>query len=183
MIDFVGQRGPTSKWKLVGMDVSILVLQLVMLSVYAKRRDLKKRLAKTASGETRDSETPTEAEGHAEYNIGQQANATREQDPDSEERGVLRRTDTLSDIGADQNEEDALLPSSSDIGHVDALDVLASGQCVIGDLHIVDTLLQEHQNYTTYRQTRSDAAANTPLSPSALRQLHNIRVRFGVGGG
>jgi hypothetical protein len=188
MIDFIGQQGPTSKGRLAFLDLCLLVLQLVMVSVHAKRRELKKKLAKLAGGtpaaepvtdgDTTTTTTTTTTETAAT------ASPDREQDPDSEERGVLRRTDTLSDIGADMDEEDALLPSAADSGHVDALELLSSGQGVIGDFTLIDTLIQEHRNYNEYRQTRTEAgASSSSLSPNTLRQLHTIRARLGVGGG
>ncbi|KAF2654645.1 DUF1746-domain-containing protein [Lophiostoma macrostomum CBS 122681] len=193
MIDFIGQQGPTSKWKLAGLDLCILLLQLVMVSVHVKKRDLKKKLAKIAGGGTSTREpAATEGESEAEspeaIDTEQQPNTTtsddRDQDADAEERGMLRRTDTLSDAGAEQDEEDALLPSSSESGHVDALDRLSSGQCVVGDFSLIDTLLEENERYQSYRETRADgSSSSSSLSPTALRQLHAIRVRFGVGGG
>jgi hypothetical protein len=193
MIDFIGQEGPTSKWKLAGLDICILLLQLIMVSVHVKKRDLKKKMAKMAGGGTPTRE-PTVTEGEAaeveEEDTEQQPDTTagdeRDQDADAEERGMLRRTDTLSDAGAEQDEEDALLlpTSSSESGHVDALDRLSSGQCVIGDFSLIDTLLEENGRYQTYRQTRTEtASSSTSLSPTTLRQLHAIRLRFGVGGG
>lgn len=181
MIDFIGQQGPTSKWKLVGLDLCILLLQLVMVSVTVKKHEVKKVIAKISGGAT--ATTEGEASTAESEQAEGQTNADRDQDADAEERGILRRTDTLSDAGEAEQEEDALLPSSSESGPADALDMLTSGQCVIGDFTLIDTLLQEHQNYNTYRQTRTETAATASLSPNTLRQLHAIRVRFGVGGG
>jgi hypothetical protein len=98
-----------------------------------------------------------------------------------EERGVLHRTDTLSDIGIDPDEEDALLSSSSEAGHPDALDILTSGQCAIGEFSLIDTLIQENKNYSAYRLTRSESGMND--MPETLRRLNTLRTRFGVGGG
>lgn len=183
MIDFIGQQGPTSKWKLAALDTCILVLQLVMLSVHVKRRDLKKKLAKLSGGTPASSsgDGGTGSRNTADSAERETTNTDRENDVDSEERGVLRRIDTLSDTGVDPDEEDALLPSAVESGHSDALDMLTSGQSVIGEFTLIDTLLQEHEHYQAFR--RSEAGANTSLSPDTLRRLHTIRVRFGVGGG
>ncbi|KAJ4293152.1 hypothetical protein N0V90_008434 [Kalmusia sp. IMI 367209] len=180
MIDFIGQQGPTSKWKLVGLDICILLLQLVMVSVHVKRRASKKTVAQLSAGNTE----ARDSEGGGGGGDGQavQDNAARQQDADSEERGVLRRTDTLSDIGADPDEQDTLLPASEG-GQTDALDLLTSGQCVIGELTLVDTLIEEHQKYQAFRQTRAEAGGTSSLPPTALRQLQTFRMRFGVGGG
>lgn len=186
MIDFIGQEGPTPKWKLAGLDICVLFLQLTMVSVHVKRRELKKKLAKISAGSAasrnvNNNGDNTEGDSAADRQPTDE-NAARDQDADAEERGVLRRTDTLSDAGGAHDEADALLPSSGG-SHTDALDILTSGQCVIGDFSLVDTLLQEHEHYQAYRQTRAEAGTSSSIPPSTLRQLNTIRVRFGVGGG
>lgn len=178
MIDFIGQQGPTSKWKLAGLDTCIMLLQVVMVSVHVKRRQAKKTVAQISAGNT---ETSDAQEGEI-ADQSPQTDAVRSQDVDAEERGVLRRTDTLSDIGIDLDEEETLLPASEG-AHMDALDVLISGQCVVGEFTLIDTLIDEHYKYQAFRQTRADAGASSSLSPTALRQLQTIRMRFGVGGG
>jgi hypothetical protein len=138
---------------------------------------LKKKLAKLSAGRGTSSTTTDRATSA----LAPQDTA-REQDADDEERGVLHRTDTLSDIGAGpDNEEDVLLPSSSENAHADALDVLTSGQCVIGQFTLIDTLLQENQNYSAYRLTRSESGMND--MPETLRRLNTLRTHFGADGG
>ncbi|KAG9189520.1 hypothetical protein G6011_06388 [Alternaria panax] len=185
MIDFIGQQGPTSKWKLGALDLCILFLQLVMVSVHVKRRQLKKNLAKlSAGGGVPDITTATRATSDSAPTATAAAtndNAARDQDADDEERGVLHRTDTFSDLGMDpDNEEDALLPPSES-GHVDAVELLSSGQCVIGDFTLIDTLLKENRHYSVYRLTRTESGNND--MPETLRRLNTLRTRFGVGGG
>lgn len=181
MIDFIGQEGPTSKWKLGGLDLCILLLQLIMVTVHVKRRELKKKLAKLSAGTpaTNDTDTSDAADDTAQATASD--NAAREQDADDEERGVLRRTDTLSDIGL---EEDALLSSSSssDPGHPDALDILTSGTCIIGEFTLLDTIYQENKNYAAWRLTRTESGGMNDM-PETLRRLNTLRTRFGVGGG
>lgn len=184
MIDFIGQQGPTSKWKLGGLDLCILVLQLIMVSAHVKRRDLKTQLKHLSTGEApsgsaADTATPDAAASTAAATTGE--NAARGQDADDEERGVLRRTDTMSDI-ADPEEEDALLPPASETGHVDALDLLSSGQCVILSAGVVDTVWRENENYRVFRQTRTENSLSGDM-PETLRRLNTLRARFGVGGG
>jgi hypothetical protein len=175
MIDFIGQQGPTSRWKLGALDTCILLLQLVMVAVHVKRRELKKKLAAISAGQAM---TPSEPAAPA-ATAGDAA--ARGQDADDEERGVLRRTDTLSDIGVDPDEEDALLSSSADAGQPDALDILTSGQCAIGEFSLIDTILQENTNYSAYRLTRAETGMGD--MPDTLRRLNTLRTRFGVGGG
>lgn len=186
MIDFIGQQGPTSKWKLGGLDLCILVLQLIMVSAHVKRRDLKTQLKQISTGEAPSGSTADTATSDAAGNNTAAANtsenAARGQDADDEERGVLRRTDTMSDLGADAEEEDVLLPSASETGHVDALDILSSGQCVILSAGVVDTLWRENENYRVFRQTRTESSLSGDM-PETLRRLNTLRARFGVGGG
>lgn len=186
MIDFIGQQGPTSKWKLGGLDLCILVLQLIMVSAHIKRRDLKKQLAQMTVGEA---PTSSAADTATSGNVGDDTtprttseNAARGQDADDEERGILHRTDTMSDIGADPEEEDALLQSTAETGHVDALDVLTSGQCVILSAGVIDTIWRENEDYRVFRQTRTETSLSGDM-PETLRRLNTLRARFGVGGG
>lgn len=189
MIDFIGQQGPTSKWRLCILDTCILLIQIVMVSVHVKRRELKKKLVKL-SGSDGASSTASNAlpvataqSGVPSAGQGAVADPARDQDADDEERGMLRRTDTLSDIGAEQEQEqeDGLLTSSSESNHTDAFDLLASGQCMVGDFTLFDTLLQENRNYSAYRLTRAESGRND--MPETLRRLHTLRTRFGAGGG
>jgi hypothetical protein len=186
LIDFIGQQGPSPKWKLAGLDVCVLALQLLMVAIHVKRRELKKALA-AASASTDAVPTSDTAP--------QSASAPRGQDADDEERGQLHRSDTLSDFAADDGDDDdddghghgldddgdqgALLPAS-DSGYTDALDLLTSGHCVVANVSLVDTLLAEHANYTAFRQ--SDSAMSGDM-PATLRRLNTLRTRLGVGGG
>lgn len=190
MMDLIGQQGPTSKWKLGALDLCILVLQLVMVSVHVKRRHLKKQLAQMSAAEpSSDSAANTATSDAARDNARDNAaatatseNAARGQDADDEERGLLHRSDTMSDMAADPEEEDALLPSPSETGRLDALDLLTSGQCVILSAGLVDTIWRENDNYRLFRQTRSESSGLDNM-PETLRRLNTLRTRFGVGGG
>lgn len=184
MIDFIGQEGPTSKWKLGALDVCILLLQLIMVSVHVKRRELKRKLARLSAGTPATNDTGTSDAAEATAQATESETAAQEQDADDEERGVLHRTDTLSDIGVDPDEEDALLSSStSDAGHPDALDILTSGTCIVGDFTLVDTIYHENKKYAAWRLTRTESGGGMNDMPETLRRLNTLRTRFGVGGG
>ncbi|KAF2814660.1 DUF1746-domain-containing protein [Mytilinidion resinicola] len=182
IIDFIGQQGPSSKFHLAALDISVMVLQVVMLSVHVKRRNLKKRLPKPSGTET----TPTTAP--ATETADQPRNP--EQDADAEERGVLRRTDTFSDIGQEPDEEDELLPTAEDASTrpsapgADLLDALNSGQVVIADLHVLDTLWEEHETYSANLTARSSGASNTAsasLGTNFSGAFDTFRMRLGGG--
>ena len=95
-------------------------------------------------------------------------------------RGVGARM-TIGSFSEDAEEDDALLGSSSEVGQTDALDILTSGQCIIGEFSLIDTIMQENKNYSAYRLTRSESGMND--MPETLRRLNTLRTRFGVGGG
>lgn len=188
LIDFIGQQGPTSKLHLATLDICMLFLQLVMLSVHVKRRKLRRNLP-PITGLRADEESarpPGSIEGTTHP----------DQDADAEERGVLRRADTLSDIDQGLDGPDGLLlspqetSSNSSASSTDVLDALNSGQVVVADLHIINTLLQEHRNYQAYQQARADGVVNAsnPLRSAGLatdlpgRRLRaSIRMRLGGG--
>lgn len=71
--------------------------------------------------------------------------------------------------------------AAHDTADEDALDLLSSGQSVLADFTLVDTLLHEHAHYTAYRSTRADTAPSH--MPETLRRLNTLRARFGAGGG
>jgi hypothetical protein len=191
LIDFIGQQGPSPKWKLAGLDVCILALQLLMVAIHVKRRELKKVLAAASTTTTTTTDaTPTTTANDTTAPSQPSASAPRGQDADDEERGQLHRSDTLSDFAADDGDDDddddnddqdrdALLPTS-DSGYTDALDLLTSGHCIVADVSLVDTLFAEHANYTAFRQ--SDGAMGGDM-PATLRRLNTLRTRLGVGGG
>ena len=77
LIDFVGQKGPISKARLLFLDLLALALQLAVVTAFLARQSIKSFMP--------DPGAPSDA---AE---GSDAEATSEwQDHDSEERGVLR---------------------------------------------------------------------------------------------
>jgi hypothetical protein len=158
--DFVGQKSPSSKFHMVLLDITILVLQCVMLAVYAEKEQLRHALnppSETSSGTTGGGQT---ASGET---------ATSAQDYDAEERGVIREEmasngdmelQELTSVGtrhrrADVDEErdeerERLLaeplprPEDED-GH--ALDIFYSGNVVLADLHVMQNLRQQWQKY------------------------------------
>lgn len=194
MIDFIGQQGPTPKLHLAALDICVLGLQLVMLSVHVKRRKLRRNLPSTPGLGT--AEEATHAGGSAEA-IPPVTNP--DQDADAEERGVLRRADTISVAGGEPDEEDELLPSASSEGsssrssahRTDLLDALTAGQVVVANLYVVDTLLQEHESYQAFLQTRSSGVVNSsgasPGSGGLVAALPGARfgatIRMRLGGG
>ena len=149
LIDFVGELGPISKTRMVLLDLITMALQFVILAVVLEREALRKRI---------------------EGNLGAAASSTEEetglggQDHDAEEQGIHRslaggvediemqllRSTRPEVAGHHELETDDFfdsaltLPRSSASEH--PLDTFNSGQHVIANLHITETIR------TSYRQ-------------------------------
>ncbi|EKG09735.1 protein of unknown function DUF1746 fungi [Macrophomina phaseolina MS6] len=150
LIDWIGQQGPTSKSRLFLLDCFIFTLQVVMLAATLKLQKVKKR---KETGSPHEDPTPVEAaEGSA-------PRTTTRQDVDAEERGVLRRSSTLSTLQDHRPTERNELLSGSEIPESSlqaTLDALNSGQAVVAELAIFDTIREQ-----------IDVAFNSPNTETA----------------
>lgn len=159
LIDFIGQRPPTSRLAFVLLDLVVLGAQCLMLAVHQERERLKKAVspglptisasavaaggAGGGDGQTQDAAAAGQAGGTA-------------QDHDAEERGVLRRDETEGDnegeeielqplagssggttTPTDEDEERAAGTYSSAAASADLLDMMRSGNAVLGNFHVV----------------------------------------------
>ena len=77
-IDFIGQKGPISKFQLIAIDLVVVVFQIIMLGVVLEKERTKRSLPPDNPAETPSSES------------------SPEQDHDAEERGVRRTDDNPS---------------------------------------------------------------------------------------
>jgi len=161
LLDFVGQLGPSSKFRLVLLDIFILFLQLIALAATVKRRSMGKTKHPTAARAARTTSDSAVA-------------TLSGQDHDAEERGVPRRplsplTSFSSHPEGSTSDLTSRTPPSSRT-HAMA-DLLASGQGVIAELYIWDTLRDQHNAYVS--RVMSSRSATTSLNPeiaAALRQ-------------
>lgn len=148
IIDIIGQKGPSSKLKLVAFDLLVLTLQALLFTVNLDRETLDKFLTVYGKKTTTDTQIQPTTQDH-----------------DAEERGVLRdhvtssgdiEMQALNSIGATvsrsssqenitegdgNNEREELLAepvnTDSDEG---PLDIFWSGTAVIGEFSVLDTL-------------------------------------------
>ncbi|KAM3086723.1 hypothetical protein ACMFMG_000846 [Clarireedia jacksonii] len=143
IIDLIGQKGPSSRLKLVLFDLIVLVLQTVMFSIHIERERIGKILVGYLK-KTPDVPPPST------------------QDHDAEERGVLRdhvtsaediEMQTLDSAGllspsrsrvdvseGDEAIQDLLAEPDGDENDDTPLDIFWSGTAVIGDFNVIDTL-------------------------------------------
>ncbi|KAF3938483.1 hypothetical protein ABW19_dt0204778 [Dactylella cylindrospora] len=140
VIDFVGQEGPISRFRLVFIDLLILFLQLTMLTVKVFRQDLL------------DNASPNRT--------------IPAQDLDSEERGVDASADPdpMSPTGGDHDELDHPRRENQEVN-------LYSGEIVVADLRIVETIRSQWSagNSSSAQSSSANLAAN--LANTRLRML------------
>lgn len=156
IIDFVGQRPPTSIKALLYFDVMILVLQCITLAVHLDKERIRRALVPSLRALT-DRAAAARA---GESNAGTEEQTAEiddvAQDHDAEERGVLRdeQQPTLPDDDNDINETQPLtggdgrgrpddrigMGHSQLRGNTELVDVLQSGNGMLGTFHVIHTL-------------------------------------------
>lgn len=160
LIDFVGQESPVSRWRLLFLDALVLALQLLILTVTLERKKL--------AVENGD-------------DLVEEVEEAR-QDHDSEERGMLRRDNTvqndieLQDLrhassgrtgGDEDRERDELLESDESREPRDQhpLDPFLTGQAVIVSVHVMDSI-RSQWHFTA--ETSGEATASGAAAVAAV---------------
>jgi hypothetical protein len=127
LIDFVGEPGPVSKLRMLLIDLSVLVLQIVILAAVMERKQLRFAIDHPSWMEL----------------IERVGRSFVRQDLDAEEQGIRRSQEALVDFAqslsleTEQIDRDAGASIQKDEHH---LDISYSGQMVILDLYIRETL-------------------------------------------
>lgn len=160
IIDLIGQKGPSSKFQLIGLDLLVLGLQCFMLAVHVE----KERLGSVLKAFT----MPTPS-------TGAEATVAESQTLDAEERGVIRETTASSEVeegielqplrtpttqaesstsAALSPEHERLLsepaPHSSEEEEeteIEAVEIFWSGTAIIADFHILENLRRQWHDY------------------------------------
>ncbi|KAK8213954.1 hypothetical protein IWZ01DRAFT_220667 [Phyllosticta capitalensis] len=141
LIDWIGQHGQASKLRLTLLDFLTFGLQLVMLSATLKLQRVKKKGEPIRRGST-------SANASASIADVESLSSSAGQDVDSEERGVLRRSSTASNLqDVVPNERDQLLGNEEAPGTDPqaVLDTLSSGQALIAELFVADTVREQFE--------------------------------------
>lgn len=132
ILDFIGQKGPTSLSHLLLLDTIILAVQLVAMAAAMENQALDK--AKKAASTLENVEPNT-------------------QDHDAEERGEVRGASAMLDSAEQDEEEDTtglqgLAQRKDTLADPFAVsDVIASGQAVVADFYIADTMRKQYIGY------------------------------------
>ncbi|KAF2402781.1 DUF1746-domain-containing protein [Trichodelitschia bisporula] len=149
LVDFVGQQGPTSKLRLLLLNLLITLLQLVALAATRKRR----KVMLAHLGRRQPSTVPHPAVGEA-FDLCDRDEA---QTHDAEERGVLVRSASPLD------ERSALLDENSWSARSDPFalsDTLATGMAVVAELWIADTVREQYMAYEQQAQAGRGVSAS-----------------------
>ena len=163
LLDFVGQQGPTSKTRLLLLDVIVLLLQLLALAVMSEKSELEAK---------KDGDSLSTA--HSDAN---------NQDHDAEERGEIRGTS----VGADDIELQNFGENSTERGmheseppaqtHTFASsDNIASGRALIGDFRLVDSTRRIYRTYEERRRAQRETDAR--VAEGGLSAMNGLRERL-----
>lgn len=176
LIDFVGQKSPVSRVKLVGYDLLVLALQLVMLGISVEKRRMGAPEGMAMAG-------------------GNEESAEETQDHDLEERGVRRGEEGAEGIemrslrsmsegrtGAEEDgERNELLEGNETARDDHPGDDFYSGQHVITNIRIVDTV-REQWRQASPAATGSSRDGSIGAAAAAELARRRLRFRIRIGG-
>ena len=188
MMDFVGVEGPVGKGRLVGLDVLVWALQVLVLVVVLERGGMR-------GGEG------VRTGGVGLTGSGEETPGALGQDHDAEERGMFRAEAgetavvELRDVGAADGDgggvrerEDWLTSEGSgfmlDDERVHPLDVYHTGEHVIANLHILDTLRRQWSQYGSVAadaSTSSTTGSQTAMAAAVAGRRFGSRLWGGNG--
>ncbi|EED18589.1 conserved hypothetical protein [Talaromyces stipitatus ATCC 10500] len=178
-IDFVGQKAPVSRIRLVIFDFLIMLIHLVMLGLILERV----RIGENRESTTQDQESPTDTEDGT--NPGQ--------DHDAEERGVLRNetdNDESSSSSPPERPRDSSLErtallaepaedgSSPQLRNSHPLDTFVSGEALILDMGLFETIHDQWRHNTGNRPR----TAFTPSQETTTFLREHLGVSVGPDG-
>lgn len=180
LIEFIGQKGPTSKTHLVLLDFLVLLLQIVHMSAYILRQRIKDNVAAGSPPTAAETEAPAQAESAGQSLDHEERGVRRSED---RERGQDIEMDRLTATGTaeepESSEREALLattelPKRSDT-HI--FDAFGSGQLVVAELDLARTVRDQILDYQKGgSMLETDRAARS----RAMRQRFVQRVRTGL---
>ncbi|KAG4433540.1 hypothetical protein IFR05_010965 [Cadophora sp. M221] len=160
IIDLIGQKGPTSKFHLVLLDLLVLGLQCFMLAVHVERERLiavKDALSSTVP--TAATDVPREAVVSAQNldaeERGQMGGAAIvNSEGDMEMQPMIPQNDgpssSRNEVDERNEERDRLLaepPAEQEEDDDGTLDILWSGSAIVADFHVMHTLRRQWLDY------------------------------------
>jgi hypothetical protein len=164
ILDFIGQQGPSSKLRLLLLDLLILILQFVALATMHERNEV-------------------DAKKSSEQTTVSTVSDTNNQDHDAEERGEIRGTSMgpdaieLQDLGENRLGTAMQEPEETVQNHTFSIsDNIASGQAIIGDFFVVDSARRMYRAYEDRRYEMRESDAR--VAEGGLAAMHGLRQRL-----
>ncbi|KAI5247163.1 DUF1746-domain-containing protein [Aureobasidium subglaciale] len=146
-MDFVGQKGPTSKFHLVLLDILILLMQLVHLAATTTRQRVKQQTSTTTTPPTAVQNHDFEERGQHRSDhqpVDQELHSLNPTNEPSEEADSGAQTEL--ELGAEpepepeSDERQALLASTAPRTDSYIFDAFNSGEIMIADLNLSDVI-------------------------------------------
>lgn len=153
-MDFIGQKGPSSKVHLALLDILVLVLQIVHLSAYVLRQRLKDNLTEPVTVPTVPATVPAASTGqdldHEERGVRRSIEQQQNEEIEMQNLNPSGRSTAIDPAEANSSEREALLASTAMPQRSDAhiFDAFNSGQIVIADLDVWKTVREQFLAYS-----------------------------------
>ena len=160
-MDFVGQKGPTSKFHLVLLDVLILLMQLVHLAASTTRQRVKQQTSSTTT-------PPTGVQNHDFEERGQHRSDHQPVDQElhslNPANGPSEETESPAQPDAESDERQALLASTAPRTDSYIFDAFNSGEIMVAHLNLFDVI-------KTHFNEMRDPVQPTSTAPSTAGGL------------
>lgn len=179
VIDFVGYKGPASKVRLVGIDLLLAGLQVVMMGLVVRRRGMEiisrrnggdgvgssaqQRQGQQGRPRRRARDTDEEERGDVSLYSSETEEEEQERDESQATASSSAYTSARADYYTTTNSSVALQPLVAHQLQDHPLDTFHSGQYIIANIHLGETLRKEwkRHRYPSTESSSSSTAAST----------------------
>ncbi|CAP64924.1 uncharacterized protein PODANS_1_13150 [Podospora anserina S mat+] len=186
LIDFIGQQPPKTRLTFLSIDITIFLIQCLMLAVHQDRERLKKAVFPSLrtiipGDEAQLDVPPAIAQDHDAEERGVLSDQTFMVDNEGIELRPLNQSGREGDNDNDNDERERMGsgPYASVTTTVDMIDIMRSGNAVLGNFHVVNavrTVGSGVQNTAAY-SLRSFGYNATLAALAAERRSRLVRLR------
>lgn len=190
VIDFVGYKGPASKVRLVGIDLLLVGLQLVMMGLVVRRRGME-IISRRNRGDGDYGVGTSAQQRQGQQGRPRRRPPRRARDTDEEERGDVSLSSSETEEDEQERDESQATASSSAYTSARAdyyyttnssvplqpllpdqlqdhpLDPFHSGQYIIANIHLGETLRKEWKRHR-YPSTESSSSSTAAITVTVV---------------
>ena len=174
MIDFVGQISPVSGWRLLGLDVLCLTLQILMLGLTLEKQRIlgiaTPEASGTRTGPATTQDVDAEEAGFLRSDLGTTENI---------EMQTLRMHPEVHTHGEERGQRTAAVGSEEEGEGEDSLDKFYTGEHVVANLHILEIIRTQWRT----RSVNIERTAATGVQTAATIAGRRFTLSFGGRGG